>query len=81
MHVIEGWSHLLWQHLLPFLIDGKTFVQDIDKDIVGLIDSNKLLSGARIPCHCWRDIFKHPLLQNRLIFILIFHLLFFLTKS
>jgi len=37
----------------------------LGKDIIGLIDSNKLLNCSRIPCHCWRDIFSHPLLRDR----------------
>jgi len=52
MHVIEGWSHLLWQKILPFFNDSKNLVQTLGKNIQELIDPQKLLTGARIPCHC-----------------------------
>jgi len=63
MHVIEGYSYLLWQNLIPYLDDKQKFINTIQ--ITGLIDSQKLLNGARIPCHCWRDLFANDLLQNR----------------
>ncbi|MFN9980413.1 MAG: hypothetical protein ACK53Y_10885, partial [bacterium] len=64
MHVIEGWSAILWQAILPNFKNKKNLVKVLQKDIVGLIDSNKLLNCTRIPCHYWRDIFSHPLLQD-----------------
>jgi len=67
MHVIEGWSAILWQAILPNFKNKKNLVKVLQKDIVGLIDSKKLLNCTRIPCHCWRDIFSHPLLQDRYI--------------
>jgi len=65
MHVIEGWSSILWEAILPNFSDKKNLVKNLGKDIIGLIDSNKLLNCTRIPCHCWQDIFSHPLLQNQ----------------
>jgi len=64
MHVIEGWSAILWKLLLPNLKDKQKLVVDLGKVIVGLIDSKKLLKNSRIPCHCWRDIFSHSLLRD-----------------
>jgi len=63
MHVIEGYSALLWQFLLPYLNDKQKFINTIQ--IPGLIDHKKLLNGSRIPCHCWRSLFSDDLLQNR----------------
>ena len=33
--------------------------------LLGIKTGDQLMSGTRIPCHSWRDLFKLPILVDR----------------
>ena len=38
---------------------------------LGIKTGDQLISGTRIPCHSWRDLYKLPLLINRYFLLII----------